>query len=246
MTTATCAIIATRARLAPVFLCSTGGKPPEADSTDLPPSSSRPPPFPASRPEIVTGFFLAETRADTLKANWRSRHRWRSPPAETWGSVVGEITSTTAARLIAVAEEDGGNAPLIVTVDSIGGSLSAAFDLYRCFRERPAPVSCHVAKSCNSAAVCAFLGADQRTAAIGAQFIVHSVAQLGMSGRATALALRATAAELDELDQYMVSVIEWRCRGRFPAWQIANALRDERAFDAVGAWHAGLLTAAPI
>jgi ATP-dependent protease ClpP protease subunit len=188
--------------------------------------------------------FESERSFSAAKSRWIGARRWRAPPGECWGSLIGELTSLNADELINIAASDP-SAPLFITVDTDGGSISAAFSIYEALRSRPGPVSAHVSKRCHSAGIVAFLGADERTSSIGASFIIHSVADAyARRGRATAAALRAAASELAELDNEMLAIIEWRTR--LPNWQCFNALRDERLFTAEQAWTAGLLTASPV
>jgi ATP-dependent protease ClpP protease subunit len=189
--------------------------------------------------------YLAEDAWNKAKSAWHARHRWRAPPGESWASLSGEISEQSAARLIAAAGADP-DSPLILMIDSDGGELESAIEIYAALRSRPAPVSCHVAQQCCSAAILPLLGGDVRTAERGATLLIHNVARhpgAQFAGRATAELLRSEAAELDELDRSMADIIEWRCR--LPPWQIANALRDERVFNTTEGWHAGLLTQAP-
>jgi ATP-dependent protease ClpP protease subunit len=186
--------------------------------------------------------FHAEAAFSRAKSRWQGQQKYRRP-AELWGSLHGEITEASAAQLIGIAASDP-DGELIVGFDTEGGSLSAAFSVYEALRSRPGRVSVHASGICNSAGVVAFLGGDVRTADIGASFVIHSVAQLGVRGWATAHVMRATAAELQELDDEMAAIIEWRTR--LPGWQVHNALAHERTFDAVGAFWAGLTTLAPL
>jgi ATP-dependent protease ClpP protease subunit len=187
--------------------------------------------------------FLIETRWNTAKATWRSQHRWREPAAEVWTSIEGEIDARAADRLIAVIDAARA-APLCIAVDSNGGNPVEALRIYQALRSRSGPVETCVSNRCFSAAVCAFLGGDIRTAAPGATFLIHGSAYEGATPfRATVGALRASAAELAAIDEEVLAVLTWRTR--LPKWQARNALDNERTFDSTEAWHSGLLTAVP-
>jgi ATP-dependent protease ClpP protease subunit len=183
--------------------------------------------------------YIAESQCDRAKAVWRTRHKWRTPPPEA-SATLADIDARAADRLVGVAEDDP-DAPLFVGIDSVGGNPIEALRIYNAFRQRPAPVHCHVAGRCNSSAILALLGADHRTANPSAQFVIHAVAwEVAPTGRVTAHALRQSAAELADMDEELTSIICFR--SRVPRWQMLNALAHDMALDANEAWLKGLIT----
>src|SRR5258706_7915398 len=118
-------------------------------------------------------------------------------------------------------------APLVIDVESEGGDPRSALFLFDNLRAHAAPVTCTTTFSCHSAALICFLGGDIRLASPTANFLLHQVERQPSSGwtRATSVAYRAEAANLEEFDKEIVSLI---CsRSRYPAWQLRRDMVDE-------------------
>src|SRR5689334_9273964 len=97
------------------------------------------------------------------KKVWQQRHRWMSPPPETWCSITGEITDASVDTVI-TALERAPNAPIVLHLDSEGGYIQPALELHARLRQFPPEVTICAGRRCHSAAITIFMGADNRVA----------------------------------------------------------------------------------
>jgi ATP-dependent protease ClpP protease subunit len=176
---------------------------------------------------------------------WANFHKWQTPPpAEACIEIAGHIGDRVVSNTIAVLERDP-LAPIYAVIDSPGGDPFEAMRCYRALRAHKAPVHCHVASRCSSAAILILAGGDRRTSSLIAWFQMHNAEYaLPRVGRHTAAVMRDGARDLDEVDEEMVAILALRC-GRYPLWQLRNEMREEVMLDAEQAWLRGLLTQAP-
>ncbi len=175
---------------------------------------------------------------------WNNYHKWRSPPAEASLEISGHIGDRVVNNTIAILDQHP-MAPIYASINSPGGCPHEAVRLYRALRGHRAPVHCHVASRCSSAAVVVLAGGDQRTASTVAWFLLHTAEYaLPRIGRHTAAVMRHGAEDLDQVDDQMVAILALRC-GHYPLWQLRNEMREEVMLDATQALHRGLLTQPP-
>jgi ATP-dependent protease ClpP protease subunit len=175
---------------------------------------------------------------------WANYHKWRTPPAERSLEVAGHIGDRIANNTIAFLQQDP-LAPVFAAIDSPGGDPFEAMRCYRALRAHKAPVHCHVASHCSSAATLILAGGDRRTSSPIAWFLLHNAEYaLPHVGRHTAAVMRADAEGLDEVDEEMIAILSLRC-GHYPVWQLRAEMRGEISLDANQARLRGLLTECP-
>jgi ATP-dependent protease ClpP protease subunit len=175
---------------------------------------------------------------------WRNYHRWRTPPAEACIEIAGHIGDRVVDNTIAALARDP-LAPIYAAIDSPGGDPYESMICYRALRKHKAPVHCHVASHCSSAATLILAGGDRRTASPIAWFLLHTAEYaLPRVGRHTAAVMRDSAEDLDQVDEDMIAILARRC-GRYPLWQLRAEMRGEISLDANAAVLRGLLTERP-
>ena len=123
-------------------------------------------------------------------------------------SIKGDITPATAGRLRRRLAEAPAARTVFVTVDSIGGDVEAAVDIYRALREHPGRVIANCYRDCQSAAVLPYLAGDIRNAAPTARFMLHAAAaRLPGVSRWTAQAHATAAAAIADADAAMRAIV---------------------------------------
>jgi ATP-dependent protease ClpP protease subunit len=175
------------------------------------------------------------------KKAWQQRHRWMSPPPETWCSLIGDVTDASVGNVIAALERDD-NAPIIMQLDSAGGYIQPALELYGRLRQHPAPLTICAGRRCDSAAVPILMAGDIRIASPATTFLIHGVAKPPL-GRPSVVGLRAAAQELELLDGELASLIVMRSAGKYSRWELRADMDREVTLDAHSALLRGIVTA---
>lgn len=103
-----------------------------------------------------------------------------------------------------------------LVLDSPGGGADAARRIYHRLRHSGVPVSAHVVRRCESAAVLILLAADRRTASPNAKFTLHETAHES-SLRLTATNIEKLVPELRDIDEHYRSIVVDRT-GCDPQW----------------------------
>src|SRR5260370_18873403 len=148
---------------------------------------------------------------------WLNYHKWRTPPAERSIEIAGHIGDRTFNHVSRSLARDP-LAPIYATIDSSGGDPVEAMRCYEALRAHKAPVRCHVASRCSSAALLVLAGFDERPASPITPFVLHRAEYVTPRlGRNTAQVMRADAAGLDQVDEEMISILAGGC-GRFSDW----------------------------
>lgn len=142
-------------------------------------------------------------------------------------SIEGEITAATAAsvkRKLAACPNAG---TIHVTIDSEGGDLAAAFEIFDAIRaHRAATKICNGVGAVHSAAALVFAAGDVRRLSPGATVLLHGIElEPGGSGRFTARRYAALAKRVAALDGGVAATIAERC-GVDPA-RIEREMNDE-------------------
>jgi ATP-dependent protease ClpP protease subunit len=181
-----------------------------------------------------------EAACDAQKTRWQGRHKWRTPAAETWLALDGEITGKLADGIVAAIEASP-DAPLFLSIDSRGGDAGQALWLYRAIRAHAAPTTAVCNGRCCSAALLPYLAGDRRLAARSARFLVHNgELDAPIRGRMTGANLRNHAAEVEAMDVEFLDITVARCRF-WSEWSVRAAHNSETSFDAAAARLRGIV-----
>jgi len=134
-----------------------------------------------------------------------------------------------------------GRGPLHLIIDSPGGLVAEAVEIYEALRNLDRPIVATVHRECSSAANIILVAAVHRRAPFHARFLLHGTElPPGGSARWTARRHAARASVLGSTDQQIVGIIA-RASGTAPE-RLAAELSTERTMTALQALNAGLLT----
>lgn len=138
--------------------------------------------------------------------------------------ITGEIEWRLVERIAAQLNAHQGAAEVHLTVNSPGGLVGAAFDLYAAIRRHPAGRKTALIRKAESAALLIAMAADERTASLDAVILLHCAAS-GLTGRCTAQEHEDAASHLRWVDTNMASLLAHRTGHR--ASTFAAAMADE-------------------
>ena len=134
-----------------------------------------------------------------------------------------------------------GRGQLRLIIDSPGGLVAEAVEIYEALRNLDRPIVATVHRECSSAANIVLMAAVHRRAPLNARFLLHGTElPPGGSARWTARRHAARASVLGSTDQQIVSIIA-RASGTAPE-RLAAELSTERTMTALQALSAGILT----
>jgi ATP-dependent protease ClpP protease subunit len=182
-----------------------------------------------------------EQDCDRAKADWRNRHRWRSPEPEIWVSLIGDIDREAVDRIVADIDS-APDAPVVCTMNSAGGDAWQALRCYQLLRAHPAPVTTIVDGLCSSAAILPQLAGDRRLASTNAAVFFLHFAEFAspIESRPSAANLRDNAELLEAMDSEFIAITELRCP-HWPRYKIQTAFEGERRYDAHDAQLHGII-----
>lgn len=150
------------------------------------------------------------------------------PPAGTGPplhlDITGEIEWRLVDRIAAQLADHQDAAELHLTINSPGGLVGAAFDLYAAIRRHPAGRKTALIHRAESAALLIALAADERTASPDNVILLHCAAS-GLTGRCTAQEHADAASQLAWVDANMAALLAYRTG--HPAKTFAGAMADE-------------------
>ncbi len=126
-----------------------------------------------------------------------------------------------------------------VVIDSGGGSVSEARQIYALLRSDGRPVTTRVVGECSSAATVVLMAGDYRKSVVSAKFVLHEVEARPLSGRWTAEAHAKESAFLRTQNAELAKLYAGRT-GK-PIAEFERAIRKDVPHDAAWARHMGLI-----
>jgi len=154
--------------------------------------------------------------------------------------VRGVIDAAAVARLRSDLRKYPDARRLTLSIDSEGGGVSSAFEMFAMLREHRGIITAHVKQQCSSAANVVLAAADIRSAAPDSVFLLHSAELPPGRGTArwTAQRHRARASVIAEADESIAEVLAERCGA--PRERYLAEMRSERTMCAGTAMSLGL------
>jgi len=191
--------------------------------------------WPARYAEVAE--FQRLVREDRAKRNLRRRQIFGG--AATTIRILGEVNPATAARVKAALVAAAGR-PVVVEVDSQGGDVRAALDIWLALRRYGGEVLARISRAHSCAATIAMAGRTREMRQGGTIFVhLPHVLPSSLGERPNTDEIGHLFRDMDSLTNGIASIFSESCGGSLEAW--LSRMRRETTFTASEAVAAGLV-----